>query len=646
MSSTLNDENGGVAIIAAIILPIMIGFAALATEYSYFLTKEIEQQRVTDVASYAGALAYGKATSEVAMQASAKSIAELHGIPTGNVTVSIVTSPRNAAAKAVSVVVSSPQPIYLAKVVGALDVTIQTTSLAEIGSGTEEAACIIALDPASTGITMSGGTTLSAPECTIASNATITSPCGTSIVTKQALYNSASAPEQPEWCRSIQKADKSPAPIVKAATADPLESHKGVLAAYASVKDTANLKGPASPGAVRGSDLDFNPWDRTKREALATALAGQGCTAAFDNNTWTVTCDASRDTFTFGNLLIESSLLLEFDLNRDIARKGAANYNFTSIKSQGGGNYRFPAGTYVVSAGITMGGSEARFGAGSFQVGKGPCGFSICGGNNGILSFAGPSVFELPAGILVSGGLDARLGGGDRNSYRFGMSQTGRAIDVQSGSLILAGAKGSATTFEIAGRIETGGGTCLALPAIASHEINGSVNVQGALELGAGAYLIDGYLALGQSSGGSSTCNGRTTSLLANNVTLVLSGKERMSGGACDGTAFCASAGYNDMVLVSPTSGTYAQLAVLGPARVKAGATLTGGAGGGIIAGAFYFPNGPIRMDGGASASGTAGDCLTMIGSSISVAGGTSAATKCKKLLGATGSKNSVKLVR
>lgn len=631
---------------AALALPAMIGVAALAVEYGNALTIQTEHQRVSDAAAFAGALALGQGQSEDAMRASALNIGQLHGIAASQMTVALVASPRSAGSKAVSVSIASPHALFLAKVLGAKDLTIASASMAEIGGGTDGAGCIIALDPAGTGITMSGGTVLNAPKCTVASNASISSPCGTKIVAKSVSHNAANAPDQPDWCKTIQKPDGTPASITKQSTPDPLADNKAVAAAVDRLKLVAKLKAPNAPGGGGGKDLDFNPWDTGKRLKLTQALADQGCSAVY-GSIWTVTCDPTRKAFRFGDFLIESGQMVEFDLGRDRARYDLASYTFASIKSQGGGNYRFGDGNYVVPGGITMGGSEATFGAGSFQVGQGPCGFSICGGNNGAMTFAGPSNFELPSGIMMDGGVKGVLGSGRGNSYKIGTSTTDRAIHVKSGSLVLAGAGGSATTFESKGWIETGGGTCLALPASPQHDIAGSIDVSGALELGAGIYTIDGYLGLGQNYGGAADCNGRNTSLYANDVTVVLSGKETMTSWACQGTSFCASSGYSKMVLTSPASGDFAQIAVIGPQGNKAGATLTSGASGGTISGAFYFPKGPIKMDGGSSASGTQDSCLMMIGTTITVSGGTAAASECEKLKGGTGGAGKIaKLVR
>ncbi|TGT02894.1 hypothetical protein EN856_36655, partial [Mesorhizobium sp. M8A.F.Ca.ET.213.01.1.1] len=94
------------------------------------------------------------------------------------------------------------------------------------------------------------------------------------------------------------------------------------------------------------------------------------------------------------------------------------------------------------------------------------------------------------------------------------------------------------------------------------------------------------------------------------------------------------AAGYSNIVLTAPQTGATAKLAVIGPTStsVTAGATFAEGGSNAQISGAFYFPYGPIIMNGGSSVLGSATDatkCLQMIGSRITLSGGTAAASEC-----------------
>ncbi len=635
------DRSGGVAVMAGLLMPVMIGMAALATEYGSALNTQTEHQRVSDLASYAGAVAYGATRSEPAMRASARRVAALHGIAPADVSVELTDSPRTPGMRAVQARIATPRPLLLAGLLGAGDLTIAASALTEIGeAAAAPIGCVMALDPNGTGITLSGGTALNAPSCTVASNAAIASPCGTKIVTKAATYNSASAPVQPEWCKTIQDDRGQPAPIGKAPVTDPLAGHAEIVAATGRIPSVAALVGPSAPSAVSSSapNVEFPSWEGNDGGVRA-ALKKQDCDLAWrkvdDKLQWTVTCSPGRTSIEFGHLKIGGSQTVFFN----VAGSASTRYAFDSIQSEGGGNFVFGPGTFSVPGGVSMGGSRAEFGAGTFRIGRGACGYSICGGNNGTMNFAGPSVFELSHGIVVKGSLQARLGAGRGNVFRSGPSSDGHAIRIESGSLIIAdGRLGQAARFETKGKVVSDGGTCLALPAAAEHDLSGNVEMRGALELGAGNYTVDGFLALGESWGGAAACNGRQTSLLAENVTITLSGRQVMTSWACNGTAFCAGAGYKDMVLTAPTSGPRAQLALIGPVARAGGAAMTSGAGNATMTGAFYFPKGPIKLDGGASVAGAAANCLMMVGTSVTIAGGSAIASECESLRSGGGS--------
>jgi len=125
---------------------------------------------------------------------------------------------------------------------------------------------------------------------------------------------------------------------------------------------------------------------------------------------------------------------------------------------------------------------------------------------------------------------------------------------------------------------------------------------------------------------------GESISIAATDTTFLISavGTEP-SGWACRGQAFCVTAGYSNARFAAPQSGPFTDLAVIGPLDPsrRAGALFAAGASGSQMSGALYFPNGPITLSGGASANAGATGCLQLIGSEISMSGGTSVASQC-----------------
>jgi hypothetical protein len=109
-----------------------------------------------------------------------------------------------------------------------------------------------------------------------------------------------------------------------------------------------------------------------------------------------------------------------------------------------------------------------------------------------------------------------------------------------------------------------------------------------------------------------------------------------MASGTCSGTAFCLAAGYSNVTLVAPSSGTTEDLVVIGPTSSSntAGATFAEGASNTSLSGVFYVPYGPVTLSGGSSVGNGTGQCLEVIGSQVTQTGGTTLATTCSGLGG------------
>ena len=676
----LRDRDGNILIISALVMPVLIGMAALVTEYGAALVQQADNQRVADLSAYAGALAYNANKSTDQMTATAVGVAVLNGVAAANVQVSLVASPRTAGVNAVSVSVNTYRTLFLARILNdRQQLQIYANSVAEVGAQPQTPGCMLALDGTQTGVTLSGGTSISAPKCTVSSNNTVTVPCGTSISAIGVNYNSAAAPSQP--CNGITGPGGAAAVITKKSTPDPLAGNAAVTAAVARFSTVAALSAttaPSAPTNTTGTNIDF-AWDQT---ATMNAAAAAGCTASWSQPTWTFSC-GSKTTINLGTVTIGGGINLNFALNGaatttynfagDFTTSATTNfgpgiYNFAKTLTTAGtttfkagtynfgkqvttaGTTTFGAGTFNFTKGLTTGGgATTTFGAGTFKIGRsdtacsGSGQVSIC--NTSTLTFGGPSVFELPGGYTNTGGSTLTFGSGTTNSYKIGPGSNGDAITIGGGSTtIMADATGASSVFQVVGNVNGGGGgSCFVVSAAAQHDISGNFIGSGAILLGAGVYTVDGYFALGGNGGGSANCNGSTISVSGTNVTLVLSGKTKSSSGSCNGYVFCVAAGYSNIVLTAPQSGATAKLTVIGPTGSSntGGATFAEGGSNAQISGAFYFPYGPIIMNGGSSVLGSNTDpskCLQMIGSRITLSGGTTAASECIAASSAGGS--------
>ena len=634
MRRFLRDKRGSIAIIGAVALPVMVGFASLVAEYGHGLLVQAETQRVADAAAYAGALAYNANATTTAMTSAADAVANLNGIATSAVTATLTPSTTGDGNSAVQVSIATSVPLLLAPVLGgAHTLAVNASSYAELKP--TSSACILALSAAGTGVTLNGGASVSAASCAVASDAAVAAPCGTILTTKTLSYNSSTAPSNCSSTPSIKPpTGTASVSIVKKTTSDPLASNTGVLSATAALATVSTETAPAAPLAaplsiLGGGDIDFG-YNIVTTEAQAVF---DGCVALPIFTTWYLTCTGLVP-FSFGNVTLEGGLNLNFNLTPSLP---AVVYYFNGAITNKGATMTFGPGAYNVAKGIINGGgSTTTFGAGTYTVGAATTAcagayYSIC--NTGAaLTFSGPSTFLLRAGAYNGGQSILTLGSGIGNSFRIGAGSDGNALNLAgSANTTLGDATGASSLFQLTGAVTSAGGGCTSLGAATSHDITGNVIAGGGTTLGPGAYLVTGYVALGANGGGSVTCSGTSVGLNGLGVTLVIGGASQPTSGGCSGFSFCVAAGYSSVVLTAPTTGTYANLVVLGPtaSSLTAGANLAEGASGTSLSGAVYFPNGPVTLSGAATIGNGTSQCLTLIGSTVTLSGGTTAASSC-----------------
>jgi hypothetical protein len=653
------DNRGTITIFAAVMFTLLVGFAGLATEYGSAVLAREDTQRVADLAAYGGALAYSSVQTNAALTAAVDRVATLNGVATSAVTPSLVTSPSGDGNQAVQVSVTTDVPLTLSRVFGApSQLSVTASSYAEIKStGGGGSPCVVALDTSGTGVTLSGGTALSAPACAVDSNYTVIVPCGTSITTILLSYDSSSAPSQP--CSGIQAPTGKTLTTTKNLTSDPLSSNAGVIAASNHISTVAAMTAPSAPTVTSSSNNINFAYTTSGSQSPGTLASSMGCSASVaGGNTWTFTCSGNGP-FNFGSITTGGGITVKFNTTGS----SSATYNFSGSIYNTGTAMTFGPGTYNIAQGIqTGGGTTTTFGAGTYKIGPSPSSncsagnYSIC--NTGAsLTFAGPSTFVLSNGIYNAGGETLALGtGSSANSYSLGKNTTGspagNAIYVGGGSNTTFGdAKGG--LFQLAGmlNIASGGGSCMTLPAASAHDINGNFSTTGGTILGAGIYTVNGYVALGAYGGGDVSCSGSTVGISGSGVTFAISATSTLSSGTCAGTAFCVASGYNHVTLISPTSGNTEDLIVIGPnannnATSTAGATFAEGATNTSLSGAFYNPSGAFSLSGGATVGNGSGQCLEVVASEVTLTGGTALASSCVGLGGVSVTPTSIVLVQ
>jgi hypothetical protein len=509
---------------------------------------------------------------------------------------------------------------------------VSATASAEIK--TDAPGCIIALGSGGSGVSLSGGTNITADDCAVASNNAVSLTGGTTITTKNVDY--ATSFTTSGGSSIVPPAGTASVTYSKVTTSDPLSPSSGSPGSSEVTTATARLNSvssitPPSPTIPAGSAVSFT---QTGVTGLPSA-----CSEVFNSSTsvYTVTCSGIAN---FGAITVNN---VTVTLNTSAGN----TYNFASSPPSGvtlsgaGGTYGFGAG--LITSGTTW------FPAGTYNVGadsstgcakKAPARESIC--NSGSLTIAGPSTFNLAGGIYNSGGSSLILGSpGTSNSYDIGADANGDSIDANTSTSVTLNdpAVGGTTTvpcgsttstFCLAGNI-TSGSSVVTLPAATEHDIKGSIALSGCATFGSGVYTVSGYVAFGNNNGGCSSPG----SVSGSNVTFVIGANPAApTGTTCAGQAFCVTAGFGNVNLTAPTSETAEDLLVIGPTSTPntAGANVSEG-GNATLSGAFYFPNGSVTMSGSGTIS-SGGGCLELIGSQVTLSGGSAATSSCAGLGG------------
>lgn len=167
------STDGAIAILAALVLPVMLGFAALSLEYGRALVTETENQRVSDISAFAAAFEYRKASGDAedkaaAARTAATTLAALNGVLSGIT----VTFDDPDAPTWVEVNITSDQMVYLSRLLRPNDsLTISTRARVTLGEP-GVIPCILANgSPSNGGVTVNGSSgTYSVENCGIGSN--------------------------------------------------------------------------------------------------------------------------------------------------------------------------------------------------------------------------------------------------------------------------------------------------------------------------------------------------------------------------------------------------------------------------------------------------------------------------------------------
>ena len=592
----VSDQRGAVSIIGAFTLIAVIGIAAFSIELGQGYQRKINYQGIADAAALGAANAYITNPSDILLNSTANAIANANGISSANVTVTHLANYSSTVSDAVKVVVTGSVPLFFARILSsATSYTVSVISIASLSSSTTPA-CIIALSASSSGVSLSGGTRVTAPKCAVASNTTISVAGGSTISAKATMSSADTSVNGGSnitadtitygTLASVASGSSITGTQLKKSnsTADPLAGNAALAAAWTKL---GTYTAPTTPAVPAGEDFQLSYYP--------TTMTFQGKTGTLIGSTWYF----PAGTYNIRSLNTQSLTL---------SIPGTSNVTVSnSVTIGGGGKLLIGDGPVSIAAPVTLGGGTSMtLGAGRHYVGQ----ISLGGGSSVTM---GAGDLDVNGAILIDGGDSAMIVGAGNDAI--GNNGSGVAINLSGGSSL----KFSDGAFSANGAITTSGGSSISFGAAANHIINGDLNLNGSSTFGAGTYTING--AFTNNTGGT---------MSGSNVTFILAGSLNVAGGT-------------SVNLSAPTgTSSYGITDVLFATRTTT-ATILGGGTQDSLSGAVYVPNSDFQMSGGASVSGA---CFMLIAKTVTLSSGPTAGTMCASLTSSSANSSNVTLIQ
>lgn len=168
------DTRGAVVILAAVLIPVIIGGLGLWVETGYWNHMQRKVQHAADMAAQAASVRLRAGDGKTQITAVATRVAQVSGLLAGGtVTVNLppLSGPRSGASDAVEMVLTETHPRYFTAVFSGGRVTLAGRAVSVIEGGST--ACMLALSPsAPSGILVSGSTSVTMEGCDLAANST------------------------------------------------------------------------------------------------------------------------------------------------------------------------------------------------------------------------------------------------------------------------------------------------------------------------------------------------------------------------------------------------------------------------------------------------------------------------------------------
>jgi hypothetical protein len=173
VKSFLHNKSGNIAIIAAILLPVLVGFIGLGTEVGYWHLTQRKLQQSADISAYSAGVRMRSGDSKSDYDAIAQEIAIKSGYDSSRGTITVSSPPVSGAytgdSNALEVVLTEFLPPLFTAVIRNEPTSINARSVVLVQNGSK--ACVLALDTsASKALEVSGTANVGFKNCDLAAN--------------------------------------------------------------------------------------------------------------------------------------------------------------------------------------------------------------------------------------------------------------------------------------------------------------------------------------------------------------------------------------------------------------------------------------------------------------------------------------------
>ena len=514
-------------VMAALSLTAVMGMSGLAVEVGNGYATKVRNQRVADMAALGGAQAYQSNQSVTVATQVAKDIVAASGLLAS---VATVTSGTVNGVSAIQVTVTNAVPVRLAQVVMNTTSYNVTSYAAASLIGNSTPGCITALSSAVTyGVSLTGGTHITATGCSVVTNSGISATSGTTISAKQVVAGKTVNDVAAQWgtpgitttptANNIQQ-NKS------GAASDTVGTDSRIVAGFAKV-GTFTAPTPPAAGAVAWN-FNYSPTGQ-----LASWWNNGTNTYTVPAGTYNVTSISTSGGI---KLVVQDGAVIRVSGNVAVG-----NTTMGIVTLDIGGQLNVSSGTTMTVA------------SGNVAIGNNGSGNAITVGNGSTLSF-GNGTFSTNGSIVTGGGSSITFGATASHYINGALSLSGGAT-FGAGAYYINGdftngtggtLSGSGVTFFASGTLGMAGGATLNLVAPTTDAGGGVTDLlfatkttaQTRFDAGATGYYAGLVYApnsdLAMSGGASAGSTGRCLSFIVNTFTL--------SGGTTAGTA-CTSLG-------------------------------------------------------------------------------------------------------